>query len=90
MTALEGAPGIRFFTSFDPAWSCAIGTLALEGYSSNELARTLFDNWKIHVATANKEQIDGIRVTPGISSTEADIDGFIAAMLELSASDRRR
>lgn len=87
MTALKSTPNISFYTSFSPDWGCAIGTVALEGLSSVELARKLIEKWKIHVTTADREQIKGIRVTPGIATTEGDIDKFIGAMLELSKNE---
>lgn len=89
MTALESVPDIQFFTPFSSEWSCAIGTVNLPGFSSVELARILFEKWKIHVATADREKIKGIRVTPGIATTEEEIDRFVDAIFEISGLLRR-
>lgn len=87
MKALESIPDIQFFTSFSSEWSCAIGTVNLLGFSSTELVRILFEKWKIHVTTADREKIKGIRVTPGIATTEAEIDRFVDAMFEINKSN---
>ena len=47
---------------------------------------TLFDRYKIHTVSIDYEQIHCIRVTPHVYTTIADLDKFVGAMGEISAS----
>jgi selenocysteine lyase/cysteine desulfurase len=83
VNALKNIERVTFFTPFSPHWSCSIGTFHIEGYTSRELVKILLDKYKIHVTTADKEAIKGIRVTPSIATTEEEIYTFIRAIKEI-------
>jgi len=80
MRRLEGQPGVRLFTSFDPAMSCAIGTVGLAGVDTAKLASHLWDKRRIIVTPIVHDEFQGLRVTPSVYTTPAEIDVFAEEM----------
>ena len=96
--ALRGAPRIQLLTSDDPATSCGIGTVGIEGMESGQITTSLWERARI-VATPIRHapsdptdaaaqpgpvQFSGVRVTPNVYTTLDEIDRFTEAMLALS------
>src|SRR3989454_3758280 len=77
---LEGQKGIHIFTSFDPAQSCGLGLVGIEGVDSSKLADYLWDKYRIIVVAIVHEEFQGIRVTPNVYTTLNEIDTFCDAM----------
>ena len=59
----------RVLTSFDPAQSCAIGNLSLDGRRPAKLAEHLWSTHRIFVTPIKHEEFEGIRVTPNVYTT---------------------
>jgi len=72
--------GIHIFTSFDPAQSCGLALVGLEGVDSTKLADHLWDRYRIIVVAIVHEEFQGIRVTPNVYTTIGEIDTFCDAM----------
>jgi selenocysteine lyase/cysteine desulfurase len=83
---LLGQKGVVLYTSLDPAQSCAIGTVGIEGVKAPDLTKHLFTKHKILVTPIVHEHIDGIRVTPNTYTTLAEVDAFIEAMERVIAN----
>ncbi len=77
--------GVRLYTSLEPAQSCAIGTVGIEGVKSPDLTKHLFAKHKIFVTPIVHEHIDGIRVTPNTYTTLDEVDTFCEAMEQVVA-----
>jgi selenocysteine lyase/cysteine desulfurase len=77
---LEGKKGIRIHTSLDPAMSCGIGNVGIEGVDTSKLADYLWDKFRIIVVAIIHDQFQGIRVTPNVFTTLEEIDTFSEAM----------
>jgi selenocysteine lyase/cysteine desulfurase len=77
---LEGQKGIRIHTSLDPAMSCGIGNVGVEGIDTAKLADYLWDKYRIIVVAILHDQFQGIRVTPNVFTTLEEIDTFSEAM----------
>lgn len=75
---------VKSHTSQLPQYSCALTTIGIEGKSGNEINNYLFDNYKIHVTSINKEGMNGVRVTPHIYTTLPELDRLIKAITELA------
>jgi selenocysteine lyase/cysteine desulfurase len=78
---LTSLPKFQLHTSLDPALSCAIGTIGIEGMPPGQITSKLWEKWRIiatPITVANEYQ--GIRVTPNVYSTLDDIDTFGDAM----------
>jgi selenocysteine lyase/cysteine desulfurase len=74
---LEQLPGVRSLTSYDPEQSCGIGLLSIEGMDPAKLTGMLWEKHKILVTGIDTEgEYKGIRVTPNVYTTLAEIDRF--------------
>jgi selenocysteine lyase/cysteine desulfurase len=86
MRRLSGQPKVRLHTSFDPAMSCAIGTVQVEGVDSVKLSQHLFDSRRIIVTPIKHAEFEGIRVTPCVYTTLDEVDLFAETMEQVIVS----
>ena len=77
---LLGQKGVTIYTSFDPAQSCCIATIGIEGVDAGALNTHLFKKHRIVTTPIKHEHINGIRVTPNTYSTTREVDRFADAM----------
>jgi selenocysteine lyase/cysteine desulfurase len=80
MRRLAGQKGVRIHTSFDPAMSCGIGNVQLEGVDSRALAKHLWERRRIIVVPIVHAEFEGLRVTANVYSTLSDVDAFADEM----------
>lgn len=80
MKRLAGQPGVRIHTSFDPAMGCAIGNIGLEAVDMKKLADYLWSRRRIIVVPILHEEFQGLRVTPNVYTTLAEVDAFAEEM----------
>jgi len=74
---LEQLPGARVLTSYGPEMSCAIGLLSLEDVDPGELTKALWAEGRTLVVPIYlKGEYEGIRITPNVYTTLAEIDTF--------------
>ncbi|MBC3783860.1 aminotransferase class V-fold PLP-dependent enzyme [Spirosoma utsteinense] len=77
-------PKIILNTPEDPARSCAIANVGVAGKTPAELAKILFDNYKIFTVAIDSPPVQGVRVTPHVYTTTAELDAFVKALNELA------
>jgi len=84
-TRLMSQPKFQLHTSLDPALSCAIGTVGIEGMEPGQITARLWEKWRI-IATPIivGDEYQGIRVTPNVYTTLEEIDTFGDAMEALA------
>lgn len=75
-----GLPGVKHWGSLDPDVCRVMLTVSLAKVDSRSLAGWLLSKHKIHVTTAVAGGIDGIRISPNIFTTQAEIDRLVAAL----------
>ena len=80
MNQLKDIPKVRFRTSFDPAQSCAIATVAIDGTDPGAVASHLFNKHRIFVTPIIHEEFQGLRITPNVYTTLAELDRFSDVM----------
>ena len=80
---LSVLPGVRLNSTLKDDQSCALGNMAVEGKTPNELANYLFDEHKIFTVAINGPVVKGIRVAPNLFTSINDLDKFIEAIKEL-------
>ena len=74
-------PGVHLLTSSDPAQSCAIGTMRIDGIGAQALTEYLEEKHRIHVRPRFVlDEWAGIRVTPNVFTTLAEVDAFAHAI----------
>lgn len=83
MRRLEGKPRVHLNTSFDPRMSCALGHVGIDGTDAAALAAHLWKTRRIIVTTMVSSEYQGIRVTPNVYTTLAEVDTFAEAMEEV-------
>lgn len=82
--------GVKLNTSLLPKFSCAICNFAIEGWKPEEIDGHLFDKYKIHTVGINWENIHGVRVTPHVYTSIADLDKLVEAIEEMAANPPKK
>ena len=80
MNKLKDVPKIRFNTSFDPAQSCAIANVQIEGADTAAVVKYLFEKQKIFSVAIKHEEFEGLRITPNLYTTLPELDQFCTQM----------
>ncbi|HXA03331.1 MAG TPA: aminotransferase class V-fold PLP-dependent enzyme [Bryobacteraceae bacterium] len=79
---LSRFPNVTIRTSPDPAQSCGVVLISVEGKKAPALAEELWKQRILVVAIVHKD-FEGLRVTPNIYTTPREIDLFATAMERL-------
>jgi selenocysteine lyase/cysteine desulfurase len=66
------------------SFSGALGNMGIKDKKPDDLATYLFDNYKIHVVAINWENIHGIRITPNVYTTKAELDKLVKGILKFA------
>lgn len=82
---VRGRPRIVLNTPTDPARSCAIANVGIEGMEPAALAKALFDRYRIWTVAINNAGVHGVRVTPQLFTTTGELDALVSALSELSS-----
>ncbi len=84
---VRGKPRIVLNTPAEPARACAIANVAVEGMAPADLAKALFDRYRVWTVAINRPEanVRGVRVTPHLFTTTADLDVLVRALTELAA-----
>ncbi len=82
---------IQLHTSLDPAQSCAIATVGIDGIKPGDIVSKLWADHRIiatpiTVGPADTPEYAGVRVTPNVYTTLDEVDTFIGAMERLAKS----
>jgi selenocysteine lyase/cysteine desulfurase len=72
-------------TPTDPRRSCAIANIGVRGMPPAELARTLLEKYKVFTVAIDSAGVRGVRVTPQVYTSTAELDIFVGAVQELAA-----
>ena len=77
---LEKQKGVRILTSFDPAMSCGLANVSVEGADPVKLAAQVWDRRRIIVTPIVHDEFRGLRVTPNVYTTLGEVDAFAEEM----------
>ncbi len=77
---LDGRPRVKVLTSYDPAQSCAIGLLSIDGVDPYALTTYLWNTHRIIATPIKHAEFQGLRVTPNVYTTLREVDRFVAAI----------
>ncbi len=80
---LEKLPKVTILTPYDPAQSCGLASVAIEGMDVNKLVASLWDKDRIIVTPIVHKEFSCVRVTPSVYTTVAEIDRFGDVMEEV-------
>jgi selenocysteine lyase/cysteine desulfurase len=84
---VRGKPKIVLNTPTDPARSCAIANVGIAGIPPANLAQTLFEKYRVYTVAINRPEagVLGIRVTPHLFTTTADLDVLVTGLTVLAS-----
>ena len=82
---VRGIPRIVLSTPSDPARSCAIANVGIEGMKPDDLARTLLETYRIFTVAIDGARVHGVRVTPQVYTSTAELDVFVRALKAMAA-----
>jgi len=84
---VRGVPRIVLNTPSDSKRSCAIANVGVEGVKPADLARELFERFRVWTVAIDRAEarVHGVRVTPHVYTTTAELDTFVGALKALAA-----
>jgi selenocysteine lyase/cysteine desulfurase len=82
---VRGTPNIIVNTPVDPRRSCAIANVGVRGMEPAALAKTLLGKYKVWTVAINTANVHGVRITPQVFTTTAELDTFVGALKELAS-----
>jgi len=85
---LESLKGVKILTPFDPAQSCGLANISVEGIDPRGIGEYLWKSRRIIVTPIVHAEFSGLRITPNVYTTLAEIDTFADAMETIIKSGR--
>lgn len=82
---VRGYGKIVLNTPTDPARSCGIANVGVQGMKPADLAKVLFDTHKIFTVAIGNPGALGVRVTPQVYTSTKELDAFVKALKEIAA-----
>jgi len=76
-------PHVYLNTPSDPARSCGIANVGVKGIKPGDLAKILFDKYKIYTVAIDSAGVHGCRITPNVCTTTTDLDALVSALTEI-------
>lgn len=77
---LRNENNVQLLTPISESFSCGLGLFLVKGKRPEDISEYLFNKHKIFTVAINWENIQGVRVTPHLYTTEEDLDRFILAV----------
>jgi selenocysteine lyase/cysteine desulfurase len=85
MNAVQDVPRVRYYTANEDRQAGALATMGIDGLGAADLTQMLQDRYSIHVRPRFVEgEWEGIRVTPNVFSTLAEVDTFAEGIREIA------
>jgi selenocysteine lyase/cysteine desulfurase len=75
--------GITFYSPLEKEYSCGIANFGIQGMKGSEIEAALFKNRKVHTVAIEYEKVNGVRVTPNVYTSFADLDELVAGIKDL-------
>ena len=85
-TRVRDVPNVLVNTPTDPKRSCAIANVGVRGIAPADLAKTLFERYKVFTVAIDTANVHGVRVTPQLFTTPKELDVLVRALKELAAA----
>jgi selenocysteine lyase/cysteine desulfurase len=84
---VRGEPKFVLNTPEDPARTCAIANVGIEGIAPGDLAKRLFDEHKIFTVAINRPEagVAGVRITPHLYTTTGELDSLVRALKTIAS-----
>ena len=76
-------PHIIMNTPSDPNRSCGIANVGVKDMKPADLADVLFKKYKIYNVSIDSAGVHGVRVTPNVYTSTAELDALVNALTEI-------
>lgn len=83
---VRGTPKVVLNTPVDPQRSCAIANVGVQGVNPLDLAKKLLEEHRIFTVGINGNGVFGVRVTPQVYTSVAELDAFVKAVKSIAAA----
>ena len=83
-SAQTGSIKGRVFNSINNE-EIAFANVGIEGIAPADLAKTLLTKYKVWTVAINSANVKGVRITPQLFTTTAELDVFVKALKEIAA-----
>ena len=80
MAGLSKLPGMKVWTSPDPALRAAVVSFVPGSLDANKLATAMYEKDKVAVTTRGGQDRPGLRVSPHFYNSPAEVDRLLAAL----------
>jgi selenocysteine lyase/cysteine desulfurase len=77
---VRGLPKIVMNTPSDSRRTCAIANVGVRGIAPGDLAKVLLDKYKVFTVAIDGVGVHGVRVTPQVYTSTAELDEFVGAL----------
>ncbi|CCH00442.1 aminotransferase class V [Fibrella aestuarina BUZ 2] len=82
---VRNVPGIRVHTPAQPERACGIANVGIARLSPAALAKTLLDRYRIWTVAIDNDAVQGVRITPCLYTSPAELNSLVSALKELAA-----
>jgi selenocysteine lyase/cysteine desulfurase len=82
---VRNLPHVLVNTPADPTRHCAIGNVGVRSLRPSELAKTLLEKYRVWTVAIENTNVQGVRITPHLFTTTAELDVLVQALRELGA-----
>lgn len=80
---VRNLPHIVLNTPEDAQRSCAIANVGIKGMKPADMAKTLFEKYKIYTVAIDRGIVQGCRITPNVFTTIDELDVLVKALKEM-------
>jgi selenocysteine lyase/cysteine desulfurase len=84
-TKVRGRHKVVVNTPTDPQRSCAIANVGIAGMAPTDLAKLLMEKYRIWTVAIDFENVHGVRVTPHLFTSTAELDKLVNALTQLAS-----
>lgn len=81
---VRGAKNVVLNTPSDPSRSCAIANVGVAGIKPGDLMDILMKKYRVWTVAIDGAGVHGVRVTPHLFTSTAELDAFVKALHELA------
>ena len=86
LNRVKDVKGVLVNTPQDMSKSCAIANIGIKGITSDLLADTLYQKYRIFTVAIDHGPVHGVRITPHLYTSIGDLDTLVKAIQEMAAS----
>lgn len=82
---LKQNPNIIINSPIEDTRACAIANIGVVGLSPVELAKILFEKYKIYTVAIVSKTVNGVRITPNVYTTTNELDLLVNALNQITS-----